>query len=163
MDGWRWVHTPGHTPGHVSFYRASDSCLIAGDAISTQRQESLAAVLTNHLTIHGPPAYFTTDWWLAEESVRLLATLRPHSMGCGHGLPLAGDRLRQALDLLVRDFDRIARPVDGRYVREPARADVTGVTYVPPAVFDPFPLAAAGGVALLALGLYAAHRRRATG
>src|SRR5438477_2584025 len=21
LPGWRWVHTPGHTPGHVSFFR----------------------------------------------------------------------------------------------------------------------------------------------
>ncbi len=21
LPGWRWIHTPGHSPGHVSFYR----------------------------------------------------------------------------------------------------------------------------------------------
>ncbi len=33
LPGWRWVHTPGHTPGHVSFYRAADGVLISGDAL----------------------------------------------------------------------------------------------------------------------------------
>jgi len=41
MPGWRWIHTPGHTPGHVSFFRESDRTLIAGDAFVTMRQESL--------------------------------------------------------------------------------------------------------------------------
>src|SRR5688572_15712873 len=27
MPGWRWVHTPGHTPGHVSFFRDADRAL----------------------------------------------------------------------------------------------------------------------------------------
>ena len=26
MPGWRWLHTPGHTPGHVSLWRESDAC-----------------------------------------------------------------------------------------------------------------------------------------
>jgi glyoxylase-like metal-dependent hydrolase (beta-lactamase superfamily II) len=40
MPGWRWVHTPGHAPGHVSLFRQSDRALIAGDAVVTTRQES---------------------------------------------------------------------------------------------------------------------------
>ena len=34
MPGWRWLHTPGHAPGHVSLFRASDRTLIAGDAVT---------------------------------------------------------------------------------------------------------------------------------
>jgi glyoxylase-like metal-dependent hydrolase (beta-lactamase superfamily II) len=40
MPGWRWVHTPGHTPGHVSLWRESDRTILAGDAFITTRQES---------------------------------------------------------------------------------------------------------------------------
>ena len=40
MNGWRWIHTPGHTPGHVSFWREGDRSLIVGDAFVTTRQES---------------------------------------------------------------------------------------------------------------------------
>jgi len=46
MPGWRWVPSPGHSPGHVSFFRDSDRTLIAGDAFVTVKQESLFAVLT---------------------------------------------------------------------------------------------------------------------
>src|ERR1700712_117593 len=28
MDGWRWIHTPGHTPGHVSLWREDDRALV---------------------------------------------------------------------------------------------------------------------------------------
>jgi glyoxylase-like metal-dependent hydrolase (beta-lactamase superfamily II) len=31
--GWRWTWTPGHTAGHVAFFRDRDRVLIAGDAI----------------------------------------------------------------------------------------------------------------------------------
>ena len=32
MPGWKLIHTPGHTPGHVSFFRESDGTLLVGDA-----------------------------------------------------------------------------------------------------------------------------------
>src|SRR5690606_21003093 len=62
MSGWKWIHTPGHTPGHVSIYRESDQVLIAGDAFVTVKQESLYKVLTQEQEISGPPRYLTTDW-----------------------------------------------------------------------------------------------------
>ena len=41
LPGWRWVFTPGHTPGHVALFRDADRTLIAGDAVVTTRQESV--------------------------------------------------------------------------------------------------------------------------
>ena len=35
LEGWRWLHTPGHSPGHVSLWREKDRSLIAGDAVIT--------------------------------------------------------------------------------------------------------------------------------
>ena len=46
MPGWRWVHTPGHTPGHVALFRDDDRVLIAGDDFVTMRKESALAVMT---------------------------------------------------------------------------------------------------------------------
>ena len=40
MPGWRWLHTPGHSPGHVSLWRESDRVLIAGDAFVATKSES---------------------------------------------------------------------------------------------------------------------------
>src|ERR671919_701782 len=77
MPGWRWIHTPGHSPGHVSLFRDSDRTLIAGDAFVTTKQESAIAALTNRPEIHGPPAYFTPDWTASRRSVERLAALEP--------------------------------------------------------------------------------------
>ena len=60
--GWHWIHTPGHCPGHVSFWREEDRTLIVGDAFVTTKQESLLAVLEQRPEMHGPPTYFTQDW-----------------------------------------------------------------------------------------------------
>ncbi len=117
---WRWIHTPGHTVGHVSLFREEDRVLIAGDAFATTRQESLLAVATQSPELHGPPAYFTTDWDAARDSVVRLASLHPNAVAAGHGRPLAGSDVPDALDALARRFDSIARPEHGTYVKSPA-------------------------------------------
>src|SRR5690606_10809191 len=57
LPGWRWVHSPGHTRGHVAFWREADRTLIAGDAFITTNQESAYAVATQKPEIQGPPMY----------------------------------------------------------------------------------------------------------
>ncbi|HEX2203451.1 MAG TPA: MBL fold metallo-hydrolase [Longimicrobium sp.] len=151
MPGWRWIHTPGHTPGHVALFREADRLLIAGDAFVTTKQESLWAVLEQRPEIHGPPAYYTIDWDAARRSVELLALLEPAIAATGHGPPLRGEAMTAGLRLLARDFEMLAVPDDGRYVRAPAITDETGVVSVPPAVHDNLPLLLALGGAL-ALG-----------
>lgn len=116
MPGWRWIHTPGHTDGHVSLFRDQDQVLIAGDAFVTTKQESLYAVMTQKEEVHGPPAYFTPDWTAARTSVEALAALRPAIAATGHGTPMRGNELSDGLTALVRDFDDIAVPDRGRYV-----------------------------------------------
>ena len=67
--------------------------------------------------MHGPPAYFTPDWTNARRSVERLAALEPAIAATGHGTPMRDQELREGLDRLVREFDRIAVPDHGRYVR----------------------------------------------
>src|SRR4051794_19007722 len=86
MPGWRWLHTPGHTPGHVSLFRDEDRTLIAGDAFVTTRQESFWAVTTRLQEVWRPPAYFTINWQASRASVRVLAQLDPEVAGTGHGI-----------------------------------------------------------------------------
>jgi glyoxylase-like metal-dependent hydrolase (beta-lactamase superfamily II) len=117
LPGWRWIHTPGHTAGHVSLFREADRTLIAGDAFCTTRQESFLAVATQRPELHGPPSYFTTDWDAARDSVRRLAGLHPAFMAAGHGQPMAGADATRALDELAVRFDEAARPDHGRYVK----------------------------------------------
>jgi glyoxylase-like metal-dependent hydrolase (beta-lactamase superfamily II) len=132
MPGWRWIHTPGHTPGHVSLFRDADRTLIAGDAFVTTRQESLVAALTQRPELHGPPMYYTPDWEDAATSVRRLAALEPEIAATGHGVPMHGPEMRNALHELARDFEHLGRPAHGRYVNRPAVADEYGVVTVPP-------------------------------
>lgn len=110
MPGWQWIHTPGHTPGHVSLFRKEDRFLIAGDAFVGVKQESLYKVLTQKQEISGPPAYFTTDWEAARESVRKLNDLKPEYAVTGHGLPLLEEYLTHKLNELAVHFDEIAKP-----------------------------------------------------
>ncbi|HVG02453.1 MAG TPA: MBL fold metallo-hydrolase, partial [Nitrospira sp.] len=94
MPGWEWIHTPGHSPGHVSFWRESDRSLIAGDACITTKQESAYAAVTQAPEMHGPPMYFTPDWEHARESVKSLATLQPEIIITGHGRAMRGPEMR---------------------------------------------------------------------
>ena len=158
---WRWIHTPGHAPGHVSLFRDYDQALVAGDAFVTTKQESLYAVLTQRPEVHGPPAYYTMDWRAAEESVDVLAELEPSVAVTGHGIAMRGDRLGRELQDLAADFRERAVPARGRYVRQPALADRSGVVFVPPAVPDVMGRAVAGvAAAAIAAVAFAAVRRR---
>ena len=134
MDGWRWIATPGHSPGHVSFFREEDRTLIAGDAVITTKQESAVAVLTQKPEIHGPPMYYTCDWNAARDSVRRIAELTPLLLASGHGIPLFSQEMQGDLQLLAAEFDERGRPKHGRYVVEPAVANERGVVIVPPPV-----------------------------
>jgi glyoxylase-like metal-dependent hydrolase (beta-lactamase superfamily II) len=105
------VHTPGHTPGHVSFFRQADRTLLVGDAFCTTKPESFFdANFAQHPELHGPPAYFTTDWNAAMVSVRKLADLRPSTVAAGHGKPLAGENVPESLRQLAARFEAVAVP-----------------------------------------------------
>jgi len=132
MPGWRWVHTPGHAPGHVALYREYGRFLIAGDAVTTTRQESVFSVVTQKQELHGPPAYFTIDWEKARRSALVLAALQPTVVACGHGEPLHGPAVARELATLAREFDRRERPKRGRYVSHPVATDEAGVVALPP-------------------------------
>lgn len=116
LSEWRWIHTPGHTAGHVSLFRESDRSLIAGDAFVTVKQESLYKVFTQEQEISGPPRYLTPDWDAARSSVEKLVDLKPTVAVTGHGLPMKGELLATSLEKLVNEFDQIAVPDYGRYV-----------------------------------------------
>ncbi|NHM31533.1 MBL fold metallo-hydrolase [Neobacillus terrae] len=116
MTGWKWIHTPGHSSGHISLFRESDRALIAGDAFVTVKQESLYKVLTQKKEISGPPKYFTPDWRSAYESVEKLKSLNPSVAATGHGQPMAGEELSEALNYLVNNWSEIGLPEHGKYL-----------------------------------------------
>jgi glyoxylase-like metal-dependent hydrolase (beta-lactamase superfamily II) len=121
LPSWHWLHTPGHSAGHVCLFRPRDATLIVGDAFCTTKQESFLAVATQRPELRGPPEYFTTDWDAARDSMRELAALNPAQIAPGHGQPMSGPAVTAALQELALDFDRIARPSHGRNVDPPQR------------------------------------------
>lgn len=131
MPGWQWIHTPGHSVGHVSFWNPESRSLIAGDAFITTAQESAYAVAVQSAEMHGPPMYFTVDWEAAADSVRRLAELRPETVITGHGQPMHGPALRLALEELAAEFGEVAVPRQSRYLAQPARAE-DGSAYLAP-------------------------------
>jgi glyoxylase-like metal-dependent hydrolase (beta-lactamase superfamily II) len=118
LPGWQWIHTPGHTPGHISLFREKDKTLIAGDAFVTVRADSFYKVLIQKEEINGPPRYLTTDWKSAHESVKKLRMLKPSLAITGHGVAMRGQTLHEGLKILDEQFDSIAVPDYGRHVDE---------------------------------------------
>lgn len=116
LSEWSWIHTPGHSPGHVSYFRTADRALIAGDAFITVKQDSFYRVLIQKKEFHGPPRYLTTDWEAARESVKKLKDLKPGLAVCGHGPAVEGNELTKGLEHLAKHFDEIAIPNHGKYV-----------------------------------------------
>jgi glyoxylase-like metal-dependent hydrolase (beta-lactamase superfamily II) len=123
MPAWRWIHTPGHSVGHVSLWRERDRTIIAGDAFITTNQESAYAVAVQKEEMHGPPTYFTSDWQAGKLSVEQLAALEPELVVTGHGRAMRGSEMRVALRKLAQEFAQIAVPKKGHYVLEPARRE----------------------------------------
>lgn len=138
LPDWEWIHTPGHTPGHISLFRERDGVLVAGDAIVTTKQESVFSVMSQKRVLSGPPKYFTPDWGAAARTVRALAALEPNVIASGHGGAMYGDEVRKALHKLSREFWHMGMPERGRYVKEPALFNDEGPTYVPPKLFNYF-------------------------
>jgi glyoxylase-like metal-dependent hydrolase (beta-lactamase superfamily II) len=76
--GWIAVATPGHTPGHTSYFHPGLRTLIAGDALGSLRGGM----------VRPPQPIFTEDGALARRSIRKLADLEPAVICFGHGSEL---------------------------------------------------------------------------
>ncbi|HZF63316.1 MAG TPA: MBL fold metallo-hydrolase [Chitinophagaceae bacterium] len=160
LPEWKWIHTPGHTPGHVSLFRERDGVLIAGDAVVTTKQESVLSVMNQTKVISGPPKYFTADWGASARSVKELAALEPNVIASGHGQSFYGDEARKGLHRLAKKFWELGMPEKGRYVKEPALFNEDGVTYVPPARRRYFVVRIAAATTMLAVGYYLYTRKK---
>ena len=132
LTDWKYIHTPGHSPGHISLFRENDRVLIAGDAFVTTKAESALYALSGMKHLSGPPKYFTCNWASAELSVIKLTALDPEVAATGHGRIMRGEELRGALKNLSAHFKTIALPEEGRYLNEPAVTNEQGVLFLPP-------------------------------
>lgn len=77
--GFTVLDTPGHSPGHVSFWRESDRVLICGDVFFNMH------ILTTIPGLRQPPGPFTVDPAQNRASERKVARLEPNAAGFGHG------------------------------------------------------------------------------
>ena len=157
LPGWRAVHTPGHTAGHICLWREADRTLLAGDALATVNQDSPLGMVVQHAEFRQPPAPFTTDWGAVQSSVEHLSELRPATVSAGHGPPISGPHVATALT----DFALSLRPPrHGRYVAEPAIADERGIVSVPPPAPDHIRTAAVATAIAAAVATVTLARRR---
>jgi hydroxyacylglutathione hydrolase len=82
VAGFTVLDTPGHSPGHVAYWRAADRTLVLGDVLFGINP------LTGRPQLREPPAAFTPDPQLNREAIRRLAALEPALVCFGHGPPL---------------------------------------------------------------------------
>ena len=80
--GFRVLETPGHSAGHLAYWRESDRTLILGDVLFNQHP------LLGIPGLRQPPDFFTPDVPRNRASARRLAELEPALVCFGHGPPL---------------------------------------------------------------------------
>ena len=159
LPNWRWLETPGHSPGHISLFREADRVLLAGDAFASMNMDSWSGLVTGKRMLARAGAPFNYDWDATRSSVQKLAELQPEVVGCGHGTPFCAGPIALRLS---RFAARFRAPRHGRYVRQPARTNEQGVISLPAAPFDPVPFATAASLIVggIALGAGYFDRRR---
>lgn len=82
VAGFQVLDVPGHSAGHIAFWRASDGVLVLGDVMNNQ----------NPLTgfpkgLRLPPDFFTPDPAENRRSAKRLGELEPKLVLFGHGPP----------------------------------------------------------------------------
>jgi hydroxyacylglutathione hydrolase len=94
VAGFEVLHVPGHSAGHLAYWREGDRALVLGDVLTN------IDTLTGLPGLHEPKWFFTPDPARNRESARRLAALEPALVCFGHGKPL-------------RDPEKLKRFVDG--------------------------------------------------
>ena len=86
VAGFEILDVPGHSAGHIAFWRASDRILILGDVLNNMN------IWTGLPGLHEPKPYLTPDPAENRRSARRLAPLEPRLVLFGHGPPLRDTR-----------------------------------------------------------------------
>lgn len=82
VGGFAVIETPGHTPGHLAFWRERDRVLVLGDVLFHRNPATMRSGLTE------PVEFATFDPRMNRAAVRKLAALKPAVVCFGHGRPL---------------------------------------------------------------------------
>ena len=88
VGGFRVLEVPGHSPGHLAYWRESDRVLILGDVLTNMN------LFTAMPGLHEPPKGFTPDPARNRQSARRLVEMgiEPELVCFGHGPPLRDRR-----------------------------------------------------------------------
>ena len=86
VAGFTVLDVPGHSAGHVAFWREADRTLVCGDVFTN------IDTITGLPGLHEPKSFFTPDPVRNRESMRRLAALEPELVCFGHGRPLRDPR-----------------------------------------------------------------------
>lgn len=86
VGGFTVIETPGHSSGHLSFFRENDGVLIVGDVLTNMN------LLTTVVGLNEPPNLFTADKELNRKSIKKLASLNPKILCFGHGPVLINNK-----------------------------------------------------------------------
>jgi hydroxyacylglutathione hydrolase len=82
LNGFEVLETPGHSKGHISYWRESDRVLIVGDVMTKMN------ILTGQTGLNEPLKLYTLDAVQNRQNIRRLAKLEPRLALFGHGKPL---------------------------------------------------------------------------
>ena len=86
VAGFQVLDVPGHSAGHVAYWRESDGVLILGDVLNS------ANVFTGIPGLRLPPSFFTPDPERNRQSAKRLGELEPALVLFGHGPPVRNTR-----------------------------------------------------------------------
>jgi hydroxyacylglutathione hydrolase len=82
VGSFRVIETPGHTAGHVTYWRERDRVLVVGDVLSHIN------IYTGGVMLREPERVFSLDPAQNRRSARRLIELEPKLICFGHGPPL---------------------------------------------------------------------------
>jgi hydroxyacylglutathione hydrolase len=91
IDGWRVIHTPGHTKGSICIYQPGKSIFV-GDALRTDSEGRPRPV----------SAKMSLDDAQAKKSLSLIADLDFEVLFPGHGAPMMGNASRRIREMVAR-------------------------------------------------------------
>jgi len=103
VAGFQVVHFPGHAPGLIGLWRASDRVALVSDVVYLIDSARLGRPLPPGEASVPHPAW-AWDHAKAKESVRKLAALEPALVCAGHEAPLRGENLREALERAAEKY-----------------------------------------------------------
>ena len=102
VAGFQVLHFPGHAPGLIGLWRASDRVALVSDVVYLVDSARLKPLPEGEASVPHPA--WAWDHEQAKESVRRLAALDPRVVAAGHEQPLRGESLRAILERAAEKY-----------------------------------------------------------